>query len=190
MNDGMAGGIIIWIILAGFFIGIYRRSGRSSLVIKPYQEAVLFKKGAYVKTLKPGNYKFTASRYRADLVDMREESFSFHQNTLTADNITFTVTISVKFQVGNAYKAISISQNYKNTLFEDIRSVVRNSSGSFTTEQIVNDIKKLSEYISRESQIKAENLGIKLNRIEIVDLILPPEIRQHLAKSETKDTLN
>ncbi len=171
------------------FIALCLRTKRVHIVIKEYENALLYKKGKYKKTLAPGAYRLPATN-RIILVDMREETFSFNQHLITSDNSNFSITLSVKFQITDPYKAINSSQNYKNYLFEEVRSATKEVATHHHIAQITYSVKDLAADIEAQAQVKANSIGVKILKAEIVDMVVPQNIQSIIANTSDKDSLN
>src|ERR1700761_3868417 len=93
---------------AGVAVGVWRR-----IVVYDGREALLYRGGRFVRTLKAGTHYVVGMTTHAQHVDVREATLTVTgQELLTADQLTLKVSAVLRYQVVNVEQALRVAQNY------------------------------------------------------------------------------
>src|SRR5262245_21699214 len=104
----------------------------SYTVIFEFQKGLMYKKGAFVKVLGPGMYRFLKRNTDIQIVDIRRALLSMPgQEILTKDNISLKLSLCGFFEITDPVKAKHQSQNYLNEFYNHAQVALRDVISSY-----------------------------------------------------------
>ena len=145
---------------------------------------LLYKNGAFRKTLAPGKHKlkanfFDRSIYEVTLVDMRERSLTIKgQEILTADKVAIRVSLLVYFRVRDARSAVHNVSAYEERIYEDVQLAARRFLASRVLEAILSDRNEISDNVKHDVSEAAASYGVEIIRADVKDLVFPGNLRE------------
>ena len=180
---------------------------KSCILIVQQQEAIIIEDlGKYSRTLNPGlnfiNPFFERPREMLKLqkqktldgrtytqpiysprIDLRETVFDFpRQNVITKDNVTISINALLYFQITDPKKALYSIENLPEAIEKLTQTNLRNLVGQLALDEtlvsrdIIND--KLREILDKAT----DKWGVKVNRVELQDIVPPASIQQAMEK--------
>ncbi len=118
-------------------------------------------------------------------IDLRETVYDFpRQNVITKDNVTISINALLYFQIVDARKAIYSIENLPEAIEKLTQTNLRNLVGQLALDEtlvsrdIIND--KLREILDKAT----DKWGVKLNRVELQDIVPPASIQQAMEKEK------
>jgi len=116
-------------------------------------------------------------------IDLRESVFDFpRQNVITKDNVTISINALLYFQVVEPKSAVYEIENLPEAIEKLTQTTLRNVIGemdldtTFTSRDIINE--KLRTILDEATN----KWGVKINRVELQDIIPPKEIQNAMEK--------
>lgn len=191
-----------WIIIAA--VAVYFLKG---LIIVQQAEAVIVERlGKFERELSPGlNFIFpffesprqmawkmtsrlpngetyTYIRERTK-IDMREAVYDFpRQNVITKDNVTISINALLYFQIVNAKSAVYEIQNLPEAIEKLTQTTLRNLVGAIDLDETLVSRDKINHELRAILDDATNKWGVKVNRVELQDIIPPADIQQAMEK--------
>lgn len=171
---------------------------KMSLVIIPQSETKIVERlGRYYATLKPGiniiipfidraktivsqrngRYVYTSS------IDLREQVYDFDkQNVITKDNIQMEINALLYFQIVDPFKAVYEINNLPNAIEKLTQTTLRNIIGEMELDQTLTSRDTINTKLRGVLDDATNKWGIKVNRVELQDIIPPRTVLQAMEK--------
>ena len=118
-----------------------------------------------------------------DKIDLIESVFDFpRQNVITKDNVTISINALLYFQIIDPKSAVYEIENLPEAIEKLTQTTLRNVIGemdldtTFTSRDIINE--KLRTILDEATN----KWGVKINRVELQDIIPPKEIQNAMEK--------
>jgi regulator of protease activity HflC (stomatin/prohibitin superfamily) len=153
--------------------------------IKRDHEGVLFVDGDYVNTLAPGQYAFwrSAGDARIAEVDTREMMADISgQDIMTSDKVTLRLNAVATFRVTDAHRAISSSDDYRQSLYREAQLALRAVVGTRELDDFLKDKEAVATEAEELIRERATELGLTIVSVGIRDVILPGEMKDLMNK--------
>jgi regulator of protease activity HflC (stomatin/prohibitin superfamily) len=121
-------------------------------------------------------------------IDIRETPRTGdRQDVITRDNVTVTVNATIFSQVVDARLALFSVSNYFVAIDQLSRTTLRAVFGSLTLDEALSQRERINAVLQEQMEAVTDKWGIRINRIEIVDITPPAQILQALALQKTAD---
>jgi regulator of protease activity HflC (stomatin/prohibitin superfamily) len=121
-------------------------------------------------------------------VDIRETPRTGdRQEVITRDNVTVTVNATIFSQVVDAKAALFSVSNYFVAIDQLSRTTLRAVFGSLTLDEALSQRDRINAVLQEQMEAVTDKWGIRINRIEIVDITPPAQILQAMALQKTAD---
>lgn len=121
-------------------------------------------------------------------VDIRETPRTGdRQAVITRDNVTVEVNATIFSQVVDARLALFSVSNYVVAIDQLARTTLRAVFGSLTLDEALSQRERINVQLQEQMETVTDKWGIRINRIEIVDITPPAQILQALALQKTAD---
>ena len=146
---------------------------------------VLFIDGRFVETLGPGEYAFWKGSVDARIVevDLRETMVDIGgQDIMTADKVTLRLNAVVTYQVVDARKAVSQTDDVRQALYREAQLVLRAVVGVRELDAFLTEKDAVALDIEKSLAQRAAMLGLQIASIGIRDVILPGEMKDLMNK--------
>ena len=172
-------GILIFLVIV---VGIILL--KSIVQINEYERGIKFSYGKFHSIMTPGwkivlpiieSYKKIDVRTKA--VDVPE------QDTITKDNISVRVNAVIYYKIFDASKALLEVENFYYAVSQLAQTTMRNAIGSVTLDELLIEREKLSESICKIIDEATDPWGIKVENVELKDVVLPEEMKRVMAKA-------
>ena len=172
-------GILIFLIIV---VGIILL--KSIVQINEYERGIKFSYGKFHSIMTPGwkivlpiieSYKKIDVRTKA--VDVPE------QDTITKDNISVRVNAVIYYKIFDASKALLEVENFYYAVSQLAQTTMRNAIGSVTLDELLVQREKLSQSICEIIDKATDPWGIKVENVELKDVLLPEEMKRVMAKA-------
>ena len=157
---------------------------KSIVQINEYERGIKFSYGKFHSIMTPGwkivlpiieSYKKIDVRTKA--VDVPE------QDTITKDNISVRVNAVIYYKIFDASKALLEVENFYYAVSQLAQTTMRNAIGSVTLDELLIQREKLSETICKIIDEATDPWGIKVENVELKDVVLPEEMKRVMAKA-------
>ena len=128
-------------------------------------------------TLVRGRYVYSNS------IDLREQVYDFDkQNVITKDNIQMQINALLYFQIVDPFKAVYEINNLPNAIEKLTQTTLRNIIGEMELDQTLTSRDTINTKLRGVLDDATNKWGIKVNRVELQDIIPPQSVLQAMEK--------
>jgi regulator of protease activity HflC (stomatin/prohibitin superfamily) len=121
-------------------------------------------------------------------VDMREVPVpGDRQDVITKDNVVVTVNATIFTQVIDAKQALFSVKNFDVAIDALARTALRSVIGTMTLDESLSERERINTDVQQQMEVVTDKWGIRISRIEIVEIAPPPQILQALALQKQAD---
>ena len=121
-------------------------------------------------------------------VDMRETPRTGdRQDVITRDNVAVAVNATIFSQVIDAKAALFNVSNYFIAIDQQARTTLRNAFGNVSLDDALSQREQINAAMQQQMEQVTDKWGIRINRIEIVDISPPAQILQAMALQKQAD---
>lgn len=183
--------LTVLVVLALVFV-------KMAIIIVPQSETRIIERlGKYYATLKPGvniiipfidrsKIMVTMNRgryvYRTS-IDLREQVYDFaRQNVITKDNIQMQINALLYFQIVDPFKAMYEISDLPNAIEKLTQTTLRNIIGEMELDQTLTSRDTINTKLRGVLDDATNKWGIKVNRVELQDIIPPESVLQAMEK--------
>jgi regulator of protease activity HflC (stomatin/prohibitin superfamily) len=144
--------------------------------------------GEYKKTYDPGLVLIVPFLESLQRVDMREiPRPGDRQDVITKDNVVVTVNATIFTQVVDAQQALFSIASFDVAIDALARTALRSVIGTMTLDQALSEREHINTDVQQQMEAVTDKWGIRINRIEIIEIAPPPQILQALALQKQAD---
>jgi regulator of protease activity HflC (stomatin/prohibitin superfamily) len=153
------------------------------VTVYEYQKALKYTKGRYQETLGPGQYWIFSWRSSIVPVDIRSEFITIPgQDVLSADGVTFKVSLAAQFEVSDPNVAVNKNANFRNSLYLLLQMALREIAGKEKIDALLENRAAISSRLMELTTAKATELGLKLTLADVKDIMFPGEMKKVFAQ--------
>lgn len=178
------GGIIGIIILVLIAIGLIALAAANIKIVPQSKAYVIERLGAYSQTWGTGiHFKIPFIERIAKIVSMKEQVVDFPpQPVITKDNVTMQIDTIVFFQITDP-KLYAYGVENPITAIENLSATtLRNIIGEMELDHTLTSRDVINSKIRSILDEATDPWGIKVNRVELKNILPPPEIQDAMEK--------
>jgi regulator of protease activity HflC (stomatin/prohibitin superfamily) len=185
----LGGGAVIGIVVAALVVIVLIIALRQMVnIVQQGQVGVVKHLGEYRKTHEPGLVIIAPFVQSLQRVDMREiPRPGDRQDVITKDNVVVTVNATIFTQVVVAQQALFSIANFDVAIDALARTALRSVIGTMTLDQALSERERINTDVQQQMEAVTDKWGIRINRIEIIEIAPPPNILQALALEKQAD---
>jgi regulator of protease activity HflC (stomatin/prohibitin superfamily) len=189
MVYGLGGGAVAsLIVLAVVIIVLLVVLRRAINIVQQGEVGVVKRLGEYRKTHDPGLVIIVPIMDSLTRVDMREVPRpGDRQDVITKDNVVVTVNATIFTQVVDAQQALFSVAQFDVAIDALARTALRSVIGTMTLDEALSERERINSDVQQQMEAVTDKWGIRINRIEIVEIAPPPQILQALALQKQAD---
>src|SRR5919199_4007479 len=181
----MSASLIIGIVLVLLAIVIIARTVN---IIQQGYVGIVKRAGQFHSVREPGITFLVPLVDSMVLVDIRETPRTGDkQEVITRDNVTVTVNATIFSQVVDARLALFSVSNYFIAIDQLSRTTLRAIFGGMTLDEALSQRERINAQLQQQMESVTDKWGIRINRIEIVDIAPPQSILNALALQKQAD---
>jgi regulator of protease activity HflC (stomatin/prohibitin superfamily) len=151
--------------------------------INQYERGVMFTMGKFTGIREPGWRLVIPIFQSMRKVDMRVKAVDVpQQQAITKDNISVGVNAVIYYKVSNADKAILHVEDFFFAVSQLAQTTMRNVVGEIELDELLAGREKVSERIRNIVDEASDAWGIKVDNVELKDVILPQDMERTIAK--------
>ena len=121
-------------------------------------------------------------------VDMREiPRPGDRQEVITKDNVVVAVNATIFTQVVDAKQALFSIANFDVAIDALARTALRSVIGTLSLDEALSERERINIDVQQQMEAVTDKWGIRINRIEIVEITPPPQILAALALQKQAD---
>jgi len=184
-----------FIIFAGFFFIIfllfmaifnYIKTRLVKVTIYEYQRGLRYRDGKFIGLLEPGAYWIYSQVTTIFPVDMRSHYASISgQEVLTKDAVTIKMSLAVEYAIEDPERAINGVEKYYDGLHSALQIALRDIVCSLDVDELLEGRNGISGRLMEMTREKSKALGVRLQSVNVRDIILPGDLRQIFARVVT-----
>jgi regulator of protease activity HflC (stomatin/prohibitin superfamily) len=177
--------LIVVVLLVLFALVAVIRAVR---VIQQGFVGVVKRLGQFAGTRQPGVVFLVPFVDTMELVDMRETPRTGdRQDVITRDNVSVAVNATIFSQVVDAQMALFSVSNYLVAIDQLARTTLRAVFGGMTLDEALSQREQINAQLQVQMESVTDKWGIRINRIEIVDIVPPQQILNAMALQKQAD---
>jgi len=181
VRDVLGGIAVVIVALMGLRFAV--SAMRSEFTVFDYQQSLLFRHGRFVGPLPPGRHVRWGRGWTAEAFDTRPIVQPVaNQEVLTADGLTVKITVVYEAAVTDAVRALMAAQSSTSAAYMAVQSALRDAVAVRTGEELLSVRNEISSQLTETCRAPFEALGMRLERIEVRDLIFPGELKRLFAQ--------
>jgi len=183
-------GVSIFALIVLALIVVVLLSGLAQMIniVQQGQVGVVKRLGEYRRTHEPGLVVIGPFVESLQRVDMREiPRPGDRQEVITKDNVVVTVNATIFTQVVDAKAALFSVANFDVGIDALARTALRSVIGTMTLDQALSERERINTDVQQQMEVVTDKWGIRISRIEIVEISPPPNILQALALEKQAD---
>lgn len=116
-------------------------------------------------------------------IDLREAVFNFpRQNVITKDNVSISINAIIYFQIIDPKSAVYEIQNLSDAIEILTQTTLRNLVGTTDLQETLVSRDKINDELRAILDDATNKWGVKVNRVELQDIITPADIQQAMEK--------
>lgn len=167
-------------ILIGFILLVILISVRQ---VNEYQRGVKFQFGKFVRVVNPG-WRLIVPVFQSMVkVDMRVKAVDVPlQEAITRDNISAKINAVIYYRVADASKAILEVENFWYAVSQLAQTTMRNVVGEMELDELLANRESAAQKIKSQVDTAADQWGIKVESVELKDVMLPEDMQRVIAK--------
>ncbi len=151
--------------------------------INQYQRGVRFTLGKFTGVMEPGWRLVIPVIQSYQKVDIRTKAVDVpDQNAITRDNVSVRVNAVIYYKVADASKAIIEVEDFKYAISQYAQTTMRNIVGEVTLDELLSSRDKIADRIREIVDIETDNWGLKVQKVELKDVSLPPDLERTIGK--------
>jgi regulator of protease activity HflC (stomatin/prohibitin superfamily) len=180
---GVAGIVVIFIVVLAL-VTLWKAVN----IVQQGEIAVVKRLGEYRKTHEPGLVLITPFIESLQRVDMREiPRPGDRQEVITKDNVVVTVNATIFTQIVDAKQALFSVADFDIAIDALARTALRSVIGTLSLDQALSERERINTDVQQQMEQVTDKWGIRISRIEIVEIAPPPQILQALALQKQAD---
>jgi regulator of protease activity HflC (stomatin/prohibitin superfamily) len=157
-------------------------------IVQQGEVGVVKRLGEYRATHEPGLVlivPFVASLQRVDIREIPRPGD--RQDVITKDNVVVTVNATIFTQVVDAKQALFSIAQFDVAIDALARTALRSVIGTMTLDEALSERERINSDVQQQMEAVTDKWGIRINRIEIIEIAPPPQILQALALQKQAD---
>ncbi len=177
--------IVVAVVVAMILLFMLRRMIN---IVQQGQVGVVKRLGEYSKTHEAGLVIIAPFIDQLQRVDMREiPRTGDRQEVITKDNVVVTVNATIFTQIVDAKQALFSIAQFDVAIDALARTALRSVIGTLSLDEALSERERINTDVQSQMEAVTDKWGIRISRIEIVEIAPPPQILQALALQKTAD---
>ena len=183
------GTIVVFVVIVVAALLIIVALAQSIKVVQQGYVGVVQRFGRYVAPVRPPGVALILPFIdRLVRVDMRETPRTGdRQEVITADNVAVAVNATIFSQVIEPRAALFNVSDYLVAIDQQARTTLRNAFGNVSLDEALSSREQINAAMQQQMEQVTDKWGIRINRIEIVDISPPVQILQAMALQKQAD---
>ena len=167
---------------------IIERLGRFNKILEPGLQFIIpildapraIRTKKAIRTMTNETYQVISTTNR---IDLRETLFDFPpQNVITKDNVKISINALLYYQIVDPKSAIYEIENLPDAIEKLTQTTLRNIIGEMDLDMTLTSRDKINEKMRDVLDDATNKWGVKVNRVELQDIIPPKEIQTSMEK--------
>jgi len=139
--------------------------------------------GKYIGLMEPGWRLVFPIIQTYRKVDLRVKAVDVpNQEAITKDNISVAVNAVIYYKVKEADKVVLEVENFTYAISQMAQTTMRNAVGQVDLDELLSQRDRVSENIRKIIDAATDPWGIKVDNVELKDIVLPEEMKRIIGK--------
>jgi len=152
-------------------------------ILNEYERGVIFRLGRLISAKGPGIIFLIPLVDKMQKVSLRLITLDIPpQDVITRDNVSIQVNAVVYYRVMDANNAIVEVENYAYATTQLAQTTLRSVCGQAELDELLAEREKISVRLQEILDKDTDPWGIKVSKVEIKHIDLPPEMQRAMAK--------
>ena len=152
-------------------------------VMNEYERGVRFRLGRYSGVVNPGLRYIIPVIDTMQRVDMRVKAVDVpSQDAMTRDNVSVNVNAVLYYKISDAKNVILEVEDFRFAISQLAQTTMRDIVGETTLDKLLSEREAVSIRIREIVDKASDPWGIKVNSVEIKDILLPSDMKRVIAK--------
>jgi len=152
-------------------------------ILNEYERGVIFRLGRLIPNKGPGIIFIIPFVDRLLKVSLRLVTLDVPpQDVITKDNVSIKVNAVVYYRVMEANSAVVEVENYAYATSQLAQTTLRSVCGQAELDELLAEREKISVHLQEILDKDTDPWGIKVSKVEIKHIDLPPEMQRAMAK--------
>ncbi len=179
------GELVVAVIVALVLLFMLRRMIN---IVQQGEVGVVKRLGEYRKTHEAGLVIIAPFIEELQRVDMREiPRTGDRQEVITRDNVVVTVNATIFTQIVDAKQALFSIADFDVAIDALARTALRSVIGTLSLDEALSERERINIDVQSQMEAVTDKWGIRISRIEIVEITPPPKILEALALQKQAD---
>ena len=188
MDTGLLALIVAFIVAILFILFAFYLLRNTVNLVQQGFVGVVTRLGEYRAIHEPGLVIIAPFIDRLVTVDMRETPLpGDRQEVITKDNVVVAVNATIFTQVVDAKQALFSIARFDVAIDALARTALRSVIGTLSLDEALSERERINVDVQEQMEAVTDKWGIRINRIEIVEITPPPQILQALALQKQAD---
>ncbi len=151
--------------------------------VNEYERGVKFQMGRFNKIIEPG-WRIVIPVFQSwRRVDMRIRAVDVpHQEAITGDNVSVQVNAVLYYKVADAKLATIEVMRFDYAVSQLAQTTMRNAAGEVELDVLLSERDRVSDRIKDIVDKATDPWGLKVDSVELKDIVLPEEMKRVIAK--------
>jgi regulator of protease activity HflC (stomatin/prohibitin superfamily) len=151
--------------------------------INQYEKGVKFMLGKYIGIMEPGWRIVLPVIQSYKKIDIRVKAVDVpNQEAITKDNISVAVNAVIYYKVQDAAKSFLEVEDFYYAISQLAQTTMRNAVGQVDLDALLSQRDKVSESIRQIIDEASDPWGIKVQNVELKDIVLPEEMKRVIGR--------
>jgi regulator of protease activity HflC (stomatin/prohibitin superfamily) len=152
-------------------------------ILNEYERGVIFRLGRLIPNKGPGIIFIIPFIDRLLKISLRLVTLDVPpQDVITKDNVSIKVNAVVYYRVMEANSAVVEVENYAYATSQLAQTTLRSVCGQAELDELLAEREKISVHLQEILDKDTDPWGIKVSKVEIKHIDLPPEMQRAMAK--------
>ncbi len=151
--------------------------------VNQYERGVKFRFGKYIGLMNPGWRIIWPIIDSWTRIDMRVKAVDVpDQEAITRDNVSAKVNAVIYYRINIANKAVIEVENFYYAVSQLAQTTMRNVVGETSLDDLLSKRNEVADKIQKIIDRATDPWGIKVESVELKDIILPDEMKRVIAR--------
>ncbi|MES1157558.1 MAG: slipin family protein, partial [Haliangium ochraceum] len=154
--------------------------------VKQFEKGLLYVQGRFEGMLEPGKHAFwnhPGARITVAVLDTRVQQLKVEgQDLMTRDKVTLRLTLTAEYAPADAPMTVHAVADVKEALYLAVQLAARQYVAGVTLDELLEGKGALDAFLEAQVRPRAEELGVRIDRVGLKDIILPGEMKTLLNK--------
>jgi regulator of protease activity HflC (stomatin/prohibitin superfamily) len=154
--------------------------------VKQFERGLLYVQGRFAGMLEPGKHAFwnhPGARVAIAVLDTRVQQLKVEgQELMTRDKVTLRLTLTAEYAPADAPTTVHAVADVKDALYLAVQLAARQYVAGVTLDELLEGKGALDAFLEAQVRPRAEELGLRIDRVGLKDIILPGEMKTLLNK--------